>query len=369
MASVSESGERKVLRSRPFRSVTLETDEAGRLVVVKRFHHPNALLAGLDRRRARAEHRALAALHAARLPVPRPLGLGPFPGGWEVRLEPIAGARGLDELLRGEAPAGGWARLCARLGALLAELHAAGIEHGDLHPGNVLVDRDGRPWLIDFHRARRRPRTRRLLWRDLARAEAAGREALAPRLRARFLLACLRAAGGRAGLTRARLGELARAGRELRRSSVRHGLGRWLRESSRVRRVERAGRTLLVRRDLDAQDLAGILEQPARARSYAGPARELCARWLAAARLHEHGIRVLAPAVLDTGREPRAYFERPGQTCPVVPPLDAPGLERALERLRSELRDRGLALPELELEAGEPGLFLVPPRRVLELRD
>jgi undecaprenyl-diphosphatase len=33
-------------------------------------------------------------------------------------------------------------------------LHKAGIAHGELVPANVMVDGDGRPWLVDFDQAR-----------------------------------------------------------------------------------------------------------------------------------------------------------------------------------------------------------------------
>lgn len=38
----------------------------------------------------------------------------------------------------------------ARLGALLRTLHDRGLRPGDLHPGNVVVDADGQPWLLDL---------------------------------------------------------------------------------------------------------------------------------------------------------------------------------------------------------------------------
>jgi len=37
-----------------------------------------------------------------------------------------------------------------RVGALLRTMHARGMLPGDLHPGNLLVDRDGAPWLLDL---------------------------------------------------------------------------------------------------------------------------------------------------------------------------------------------------------------------------
>jgi predicted Ser/Thr protein kinase len=36
---------------------------------------------------------------------------------------------------------------------LLAELHGRGVVHGDLHHRDVLVGKDGRPWLVDFSTA------------------------------------------------------------------------------------------------------------------------------------------------------------------------------------------------------------------------
>lgn len=36
------------------------------------------------------------------------------------------------------------------VGSLWRQLHEAGVRPGDLHPGNVLVDRDGAPWLLDL---------------------------------------------------------------------------------------------------------------------------------------------------------------------------------------------------------------------------
>jgi undecaprenyl-diphosphatase len=46
-------------------------------------------------------------------------------------------------------------------------LHRAGIAHGELVPANVMVDGDGRPWLVDFDQARAAS-DRALLDRDRA---------------------------------------------------------------------------------------------------------------------------------------------------------------------------------------------------------
>jgi hypothetical protein len=51
---------------------------------------------------------------------------------------------------RGHLRPGEVVTVVAPLAETLAELHAAGIQHGDLAPGNVLFDADGRPLLADL---------------------------------------------------------------------------------------------------------------------------------------------------------------------------------------------------------------------------
>ncbi len=41
-----------------------------------------------------------------------------------------------------------------RVGALLRRMHDTGVLPGDLHPGNLLVDREGAPWLLDLSSVR-----------------------------------------------------------------------------------------------------------------------------------------------------------------------------------------------------------------------
>jgi tRNA A-37 threonylcarbamoyl transferase component Bud32 len=340
-----------VLQARAFRSVSLER-EGGAEVVVKRFHHPNPVLALFDATRARREHAALAALASGGTRVPRPLGIRPASGGWELRIEAIPGARPLSEALAEAAPEDG-RLLFERLGALLAALQRSGWRHGDLHPGNVLVDAAGEPWLIDLSGARRvsldgacdigelaalighvRESVPFEVWRPAVRAWRAG------------LPANLRPDHAGAELE----GVVAARARVFRRRSVRAHLGRWLRYSSRARPCPESPGTL-VRRDLE-----GVAESELRARAALvahGPREEVRARWLGAARLREHGLPVLAPTLHApgggwSGRGARAFFEP--ESC-------APS-----EEIASLLADRGITVHGLALVHAGGAARILPPR-------
>jgi hypothetical protein len=62
-----------------------------------------------------------------------------------IALDYVAG-RDLGSLRRGDLPGA----FFDDLDHLLAEVHAAGVAHGDLHRHDVLQGRDGRPYLVDF---------------------------------------------------------------------------------------------------------------------------------------------------------------------------------------------------------------------------
>lgn len=110
--------------------------------------------------RASSEWAAARALVERGVPVPEPLALAERGGALAGRLTAYVGrflpdVEPLSEVLpRLSAEAAG--ALLSRVGALIAQMHAAGFDHRDLHPGNVLVGSGASPslTLIDLHRGR-----------------------------------------------------------------------------------------------------------------------------------------------------------------------------------------------------------------------
>ncbi|WP_374601663.1 3-deoxy-D-manno-octulosonic acid kinase [Arenimonas sp.] len=110
---------------------------------------------GERRVRSFAEFRLLARLHGLGLPVPAPLLAGYWRQGLSYRaaivVERIRGATPLADCAD-QPGAAAW----ASAGHAIARVHAAGVDHADLNAHNVLLDAEGRAWLIDFDRARLR---------------------------------------------------------------------------------------------------------------------------------------------------------------------------------------------------------------------
>lgn len=128
---------------------------------------------GLRRSRPWRELRALTHLAARGLPVPPPVAarvVRPHPvAPWyrgDLVTGYLAGTRTLAQTLRG-APLGpsGW----RAVGATLARLHAAGVDHADLNAHNLLLDDRGTVYVIDFDRARLRRASGRWCGANLAR--------------------------------------------------------------------------------------------------------------------------------------------------------------------------------------------------------
>ncbi len=110
---------------------------------------------GYKRSRPFREWRLLARLHAAGLPVPRPLMAGCDRSGLAYRgallTQRIPHALPLDRLLA-VLTEPDWRELAVTLNRFFG----AGLVHPDLNPGNVLRDESGDWYLIDLDRARLR---------------------------------------------------------------------------------------------------------------------------------------------------------------------------------------------------------------------
>ena len=334
--------ERHLLRELPGRRVWREGE-----IVIKAFRHPAPWWRWRDRWRARNEVAVLSFLHARGLCVPRALGVERADGWWHARLEWIEDARTLEEPLQaGPGLGSSRGRLASSVGAAVARLHLAGVDQPDFHAGNFLVDRAARIWAIDFHKARLRPHLgRRRLLASLARLGGEVRERTTPRERARFFAAWWRALGDdlrRELGARAELAhELERLARADRLATVKENLDRWLRESERCRAIRARGGEHLLRRDLEARrqsEFEAALTggaAPERALVHRGTRRSVRSRWLAAARLCEHGLPAARPAALCLSRRAAlALYELPWNGEPLGEARLSPA---ALERSQREL--------------------------------
>jgi len=388
----------RILKQGPRRSVRLEQAADGAATVVKRIE--TAGWHGLRARRlARREHALQARLAAGGLSVPRALELCELEGAVELRQDWIPGARTLAEVLR-EAPGqqgalGALAALALRAGRLLAGAHARGLDHPDLHEGNLLVDAQGAPWLIDFHGARLRARLdAAVVQRDLVQLAAATRERVPVRLLQRALIAWWRAVPpelhAEGSLAQA-AAEFERAARGRRRAVLARATKRWQRPSSSARAFAlgagSGGARGMARAELDDQALERLLGQAAEAASFevgrqvagfAGGARVLVlaeleprrieAAFLSAARLADHGLRAARPLLCERSR---ALFALPPGTQLAVRARPAPErLAPALGTLAGALEDRGLELadPSVEALALDPAgrAWLLPDRKLRE---
>ncbi|MHC4600798.1 MAG: lipopolysaccharide kinase InaA family protein, partial [Planctomycetota bacterium] len=165
LAEEGTRGEETVLRVLPGRSVVRVAGPRGASVVVKTFR-PKGLLDRIRHRflpsPARSERdRALRAREKG-VPVPRPLAVGErrrfgFLRESVLVMESVEG-RPLDGVLEDLSGSRGERRaLLDGLARWLAEVHRSGLVHRDLHPGNILVRREGgdfRFTLVDLAEAR-----------------------------------------------------------------------------------------------------------------------------------------------------------------------------------------------------------------------
>jgi len=395
---------RTPLKQGPGRSVHLEREPDSDVArVVKRFHGGRPWSFLHDGSRSRREFEALRFLYALGVAVPEPLARARIGGVYEVAMAFLPDTVTLQSLYPARelwplAPE----RLAAPLGELLAGLHFAGLDHDDLHAGNVLVGPGGRVWAIDFHAARLRRRLDgKVLLRDLVRLAAGAREFVPQRFRARVLLAWQRALPDdlRELLEPTALltAKIERSARERRRDVVLARRKRWTRAGTAVRRVAGAGVSGFVRVDLDAAWARSLAFACARSSKLqhldvpfpgARTRRLLVLRgtshaqlreiWYAAARLDEHRIPVMSPLCLIRTPLPCAAFEVPRNAAflAVTPQRELPPrheLARDLGHLCGSLHDRLLAPTALGPEhvlvtprgelclAGVPGLADIDP--------
>ena len=370
--------------------------EGGDARVAKRFHDAGLLGYARDFWRARGELRVLRTLRERGVAVPRALGLRRVEGAWQVEMEAVEGAQSLDALLdyreRSPVPI---ALLARRLGELVARLQASGVDCPDLHAGNVLVDREGRLWLVDFHHARLRRLGPAALVDRLLSLLGQARERFTPRERARMALAWRRAlpAELRSALPDPRTdgAELEAAARIRRREEVLRESRRWLRETSRGRIVEEAGLRFLEPEPIEAarrarlvawvrKNLASPHGQASRILEEAGERALLVTAgshdvlerdWRELGRLVLHRVPCARPLLLARRGTPWAVYDLP-------PSGERPGLaeDGAVRALVVRAGDRGLVPAEPIAVDGDgdrawfaPGTRLVETARASERPD
>lgn len=331
------------------RSVVALTESSGARVVVKRYSSAGALRRLGDGRRARREFAILRELSEAGVPVARPLGLRRSAGAWELECEHLGGLD-LESLLEAplarEDPAR--ARRVARsVGRTLAAAHVAGLDHRDLHLGNLVVDERDDVHLVDFGAARLRgPLAASRLEAAVLSLAAASRERVDRRTRTRALITWWR---GLDDALRAEVGSLRplaerveRAAAPYRARAVERHLDRWTRESGRCRRLDRWSWISRECEDLGEVAVRSLLDgQRARAPHPGDERLELIlwtesarAAWMNLARAREHGLPALRPVALRTGPAPRALFSAPRGASPLAGAASA--------QLAQEVADRAL---------------------------
>jgi tRNA A-37 threonylcarbamoyl transferase component Bud32 len=333
---VSEPPLPATLKANPNRSVFLEVSGTGIERVVKRYRAKGWLRRLWDRGRARGEFTTLIELQARGIAVPEPVELRRRGGAWEVVIERIPGALTLGELQdapsRSPVPA---TVLAARLGELLARAHAAGLDHPDLHAGNILIDSQGIPWLIDFTHARvREASARHTMTRDMINLAADTRERVAPAIRKRFFIRWWRSLPTEARAALPRRGEFAeeiekQARRHRREAVLAHGAS-WLRGFDHCREVRVRGVRGLVLGSVSSEEEAALVEAlaasppaPSVIPHPVNPDRELLVidggeesdrDWCELGRAVEHALPCLRPLLRLEGPPARAGFLLPSSS-------------------------------------------------------
>ena len=148
--------------------------------MVARFSRETYLWQGAERTRSFREFRLLQALRERGLPAPAPIAAIYWRSGTAYRaallMSRIAQTRSIGAMLdRGETiPWPG-------LGSTIARFHRAGACHADLNVDNVLMDAQGKLWLIDFDRGTLRAPARGWQQANIARLRRSLRKRLGAR--------------------------------------------------------------------------------------------------------------------------------------------------------------------------------------------
>jgi 3-deoxy-D-manno-octulosonic acid kinase len=154
--------------------IALVFEQQGRRYVLRHYRrgglmasvsHDDYLWMGESRTRSLAELHMLLRLHAAGLPVPRPVAARYEQSGITYRAdlitEELPGTQTLAaRLAEAELGLTAW----TAIGRCIRRFHDHGVCHADLNAHNILLRGDEEVFLVDFDRARRRRKPG--LWRD-----------------------------------------------------------------------------------------------------------------------------------------------------------------------------------------------------------
>ena len=126
--------------------------------LVARFIDDHYLWLGAERARAFREWRLLRELSAAGLPVPHPVAAHVYRTGFIYTADIITSYLPDTHKLswwieQGRVPSACW----GRIGSMIRAVHDHGVDHPDLTAHNVLLDDEGKCFLVDFDNAKRKP--------------------------------------------------------------------------------------------------------------------------------------------------------------------------------------------------------------------
>ena len=253
-----------------------------------------------------------------------------------------------------------------QLGHLLASLVHLGLEHGDLHLGNLLLDDAGKVWLLDFGQARSRDKRALLEQRaDLITLLASLRELATRELRDSVVHSYFESLGPEDSSRELDPDEFDRAARFERRRTVLRNLNRWTRESGVARLTSGPGRVeLSARREPTALSSRLVIE-----------GEESYRAWLTSARLFEHQLPTLAPVRLLSRPNQAAEFELLEGHLPLSEARAHHSeqlLAASYTALIDSLHDRGLELRSLanaELYVAPSGELYLHPLVLLDELD